>query len=284
MIWLLTASNMPDCVASASFANIALGHKVVLVKHTISINTDNFNTLFPNVSDTDVLVIIGTFWKRDLDFISNRFGKTMIYAFTDKIVGNDSAFIDTNKEGAIQWLSTVFSPDPVFMSDFDEILKLCNIRCFGQGNEKVQELFNGVYARSRNGDNYAVFNDLFTKKISPEQIIELGRLVLENNIQIVNDRVQRSSKLYKLNQGMASISEGTDMINLTHDALRKKYNTDITVVFRYDFSEHGDKMCYSVRSHNPSISALDILKNLENSGGSDSAAGGQTSTNFQLQF
>lgn len=284
-IWLLTASNMPDCVATASFANVVFNHKIVLINHTTSIEDANIDILFPNRSSNDNLIIIGTFWKNNINFITAQFPMTVVYSFGDKMNGTGaSVFIDTNKTGAIHWLTTMFSPNQEFMMYFDELIKMCNIRCFGQGNENVQILFSGVYAKSKNGNIYGVFNDLFTKKISMEQVCELGRIILDNNIQIVNERVCKNSKLIQHRLGTMSIAEGTEMINLTHDALRKKYNTDITVVFRYEFSFTGDKICYSVRTYDSTINALEILYGLENAGGSAMASGVQVSTIFQLPF
>lgn len=284
MIWLLTASNMPDCVATAAFANIALNHVIVLVKHTVPIDEDNFNNLFPGHSITDSLIIIGTFWKNNMDFITKRFAKTMIYAFGDKIENCDNVFVDIDKIGAIRWLVSLFSPDREFISYFEELIKMCNIRCFGQGDENVQILFNGIYAKSKNGNNYDVFIDLFTKKISMEQVCELGRIILDNNIRIVNERVDKSSKTISHRCGTMAIAEGSEMINLTHDALRKKYNTDITAVFRYEFASTGDKLCYSVRTYNSTINALEVLKYAENAGGSNFAAGAQITIVFELPF
>lgn len=283
---LLTASNMPDCVATAAFANVVLGYKIVLVKHTESINDDNFYTLFPDYEDqSDSLIIIGTFWKDNINFITKRFIKTTIYAFGDKIDNCDaSIFIDINKAGAIQWLIDSYSPNQAFTNDMEELIKMCNARCFGQGDEKVQILFSGIYAKSKNGNIYDIFVDLFNQKITIEQVCELGRFIFENNKEIVNERVRKSSKLIQHRLGTMSITEGTEMINLTHDALRKKYNSDITVVFRYEFSSNGDKFCYSIRTYNPTINALEILKNQENAGGSASAAGAQISTVFEVHF
>jgi hypothetical protein len=317
--WLLTAANMPDCVATGAFAHVVFGYEVVFVEHTRKFAEVDVRKLFfgesRHTDGLDTLTIIGTFWKNDTAVIAQFFSRVKIYAFGDKIdqqtESDVSIFTDVEKKGAIKWITDdgfIKHPQPLLLTSFlrthNSLLDKCNKRCFGIGDHDVQVLFTGIYASASNGDLFKVFVDLFTGELNVESVILLGKTLLANHMQLADERARKNHKFVTLRDGSkAVVTEGPELINFTHDALRTRYQTDVTIVVRWQFdtkqtdqtnkttdstavdsAKSDDKICYSVRTNNPNVSAYDVLKHLDNAGGSNTAAGAQVSTTFTIPF
>lgn len=300
--WVLTASNMPDCVASAAFAQVVFGYTPVFVPHTTEFN--KIEDVFAALHDcrkNDILFIIGSFWKNSLKLLSDYFANVKIYAFGDEIkndfASNINIYRDISKRGAIDWIYNVSigldnSRQELvksFMNSNKEILDKCNKRCFGAGDYDVQVLFTGVYALAENGNLFQVFVDLFTHTINYNDVISRGKMLIENHQQIAAERARKNSKLVTLRNGKKAImTEGPELINFTHEALMKHHKeAEYTIVVRYQFAPDDntdDKLCLSIRTINPSNNAMELLLGCENAGGSNTAAGGQINTKFDLHL
>lgn len=303
-IYILTASNMPDCVATAAFANVAYGANVYLVEHTRKFQTEDDvrNTFVLNRYDSH-LYVVGTFWKDSLTTFSKVFSKVYVYTFGEHVDNpfGDSfppfidIFRDIEKKGSIAWLNALLSTESIhtaFTNAKRHIVSKVNVRCFGEGNEEVQQLFTGVYNYATTGSKpglFATFTKLFDSDNSfYEELMVQGSTLMQNHKGLADERARKNTKIVVLKCGAkAAVTEGPELINYTHEALVKANpEIDVTVVVRYQFDKNGpdDKMCYSLRSYNDQINANEIVQDIKGSGGSNKAAGCTVPVTFNMNF
>ena len=246
---LVTASTMPDCVATAAIAMHKLGMYVTLGPHDRPLELD--------VAEGDEkrrLYVIGTFWKNQLEELAKRFAQVYVYSFGDPVecpqgVQNICVFRDIERMGSAAWLltQTTNRKEPVD----PELMALINVRCFGQGDERVQTFFDGIYDYVGYpwGDMLTVFGRLVVgSTLTIKMVMERGKLLLANHRGIAAERVRKAA----LVTNWVAMVEGTELINHTHNALRAAHPTvRYTVVWRVNFtgsSVHSAILAISVRA------------------------------------
>jgi len=228
---LLTASTMPDCVATAAIAMHKLGMCVTLGPHNRPIELD------VDAGDKSRrLYVIGTFWKKQLEELAKRFATVHVYSFGDDVENpfpNVTVFRDVTHIGSAAWLMNL--PTDRYETVDPDLLALINVRCFGEGDERVQAFFTGIYDHVRPAlgeDMLTVFSRLVVGSvITIKTVTERGQSLLFNHRGIAAERVRKSAWLAP----QVSIVEGTELINLTHSALRSAHlHAPYTVVWRAD--------------------------------------------------
>src|ERR1700678_1886341 len=117
--YVLTASNMPDCCATAAFAKIVYSMQIILVESKYKFHlTDDivkamvFNGIEkPESRGAKVLYIIGSFWKNDIDILRTLFDQIYMYSFGEPVINDKiNVFSDEKKLGSIVWLRSLFPP------------------------------------------------------------------------------------------------------------------------------------------------------------------------------
>jgi hypothetical protein len=283
-------------VATAAFAKVAYDMKVILVEHTRKFETvadiltalaenkvDGLQVIGNHVNTTSY--IIGTFWKNSLDLFKANFTNVYIYTFGETLVPSPTSVIvsqDVAKKGSIYFLTQVLPPSlliTALINSKEQIISKVNVRCFGEGNESVQQFFTGIYDYSASHDGLlSTFMELFMDNGTLYDIMMTsGRTLMENHKGLCNERARKNTKLFTAKCGAkVALTEGPELINFTHEALVKtNVEVDLTVVVRYQFDkgEGPDKLCYSIRSHSEKFNANDVIKGVSGSGGSNKAAG-----------
>ena len=293
--YILTASNMPDCAAAAAFANVALKWNMILIPHTRKLTRNNLGTSIIPTSNNKHLIVIGSFWNDQFDMLLEYFDTIRIYTYGDnkqytfKAVDRVNIYNDMNRDGAIDYIYNLGVQNPhvnhdllrLFMRTHKELINMCNQRCFGIGNDDTQIFFTGVC--SSDDDLFQTFKQIFDGSIEISSIMERGATLIKNNKNIAKERAEKNSKLILLKNGRkALITESTELVNFTHEALRNlEYGVDFTITFRISFAQNPadkDKICFSVRSvHDGNIknNALEVFEKEVNAGGNESAAGCQ---------
>jgi hypothetical protein len=291
--YLLTASNMPDCVATAAFAKVVYEMKIILVEHNHKFNTVedikaaiSANGLSEIKNGYNNLYIIGSFWKNSINVFASVFDQVGMYTFGEKVeIANENivVFSDVEKKGSISWLKSIMPQKilvDLFMISKQQIISKANVRCFGEGPDDVQQLFTGVYDYSTTTKNsvFDVFIKLFINdNVLYDSIMERGRILLSNHKGLAEERARKNTKIFTAKCGAkVALTEGTELTNFTHEALVKtNSDVDVTVVFSYKLSKEGtnDEMRFSIRSYSEKFNAAEIIEHVKGSGGSKGAAG-----------
>lgn len=269
---LVTAATMPDCVATAAVASHCLGFSWTLGPHTKDID------ITPADHDTGrTLYVIGTFWKNQLTDWSKRFAHVKVYSFGDQVpvpdvCPNVQVFVDTSRKGSAAWI--LDQRHDVIDAVNPELLALINVRCFGEGDDRVQTFFTGIYdwAATPGLDLITIFIRVVSGGITVDQVLSRGQVLMTNHRGIAAERVRKGAMVAP----RVVMVEGPELINLTHAALHKAYPDAIhTVVWRvaWDMFKDDHTLAISVRTWNEAKSALAFLSGIGDAGGSVKAAG-----------
>ncbi len=278
-IALLTASNMPDCAATAAYAKVSFGWDTWLAPHTSPLD-------LAVRADTSALVngkprelyIIGTFWKAQLSELARLYYVIYVYSFGDDMADvpkNCTIFRDTGRVGAIEWLEKYSSearlPMRANAHDFHRVCRLSNVRCFGEGDEDCKSFFTGVYdisARPDTDGTYSTFLALFKGELALETVCKAGATLIANHRGIAAERVRKNGTYHK---DWLAATEGPELINLTHEALYAAYpSVCYTIVYRF---APNLRIAISVRAYGEDADALQLLREIGDAGGSRKAAG-----------
>jgi len=273
-VHLVTAATMPDCVATAAFAASALGFSFTLGPHTRSLTLENVE------GDTGrTLFVVGTFWKDQILEWSKRFAYVHVYSFGDDIsdmfaaIPNVNCFCDRERKGSIAWLQSQRWEQSIQVDA--DLLSLLNVRWSGEGDDRVQAFFTGVYdyVTTLDVDMMTVFMRLLDgSMLKVEDVITRGNLLLANHRGICAERVRKSA----LVTPRVVMVEGPEFINHTHAAIVKAHpRIGYSVVYRILFNKGEPILAVSVRTYPEFASddALVFLHGLGSPGGSAKAAG-----------
>jgi hypothetical protein len=263
-------------------------------------DASNISKIEAEIGDSQTIVMIGTYWNKILDdLITSHPEKTFhVYCFGDipastevrdhaLKLGKLKFFSGSNGVGPAQWVWNVVEKDGVNFSKFSQVLVWIDDRLCNRNIKDNQPFFTGLC-------NYGAstltiverFMKIFQGKIAIDDIVEIGDRIVSAQIGIVEERVLKNSKLITLKDGTkACITEGFELVNLTHDSLHAKYpEADVTIVLRMGLNLSGDdNLVYSIRSFNPHVDAGKLAK-LVNGDGNKESGGGRVSHKFEIPF
>ncbi len=136
---------------------------------------------------------------------------------------------------------------------------------------------------------FDTIQDILFGRIKFEQIMNEGMKIFKAHIALSVDRAEKNSHTVILKDGTkAAITCASDLINLTHEQLHKKYpeiNVTVTTALQFQ-KDNTTALSLSVRTYNTDISVKTILNEVNKTVGyaamgsdSDNATGGRVKFN-----
>jgi hypothetical protein len=243
------------------------------------------------------VIFLGNYLKKYFDSIVSKLNvvKTQVYLFGKKdteINSNYNPFSGNDYnvgpckytfDYLMNYLRKNSLVDDFKVSDsMMKAIKLFDDRLFHRNMDNTQILFTGL--SNINTEKSLLDNtiDLFKNPESMKSIESEGLKILTSQLMVVRDRVKNNSKIVTLNTGIiASITEATELVNMTHEELQKVHRTDMTIVFCHKLLNNSIK--YSLRSWKDTIDAQEYAK-LIGGNGNISSAGGEVDFNLELPW
>lgn len=178
----------------------------------------------------------------------------------------------------------------LFVRTFDRVIKFIDERAYGENTLESQALLTGLY---NYGDLEMSLFDKFVKlfqcEYPVEDIISMGKTVISAHIQLSQERAVKNSRQVPLPGGKtAVVTEAPDLVNLTHDALHRKFpeasmTVTLSVKFGQDNKGRGDELAFSFRGFDSSIDVSAYARGLGGDGTS-SVAGGRMKFEVPMPF
>ncbi|XWV25183.1 putative ORFan [Tupanvirus deep ocean] len=245
------------------------------------------------------IVMIGTYWKDELQNLLGRFGSTTFYLYCFGECLNVEApnlrqFSGASGVGPTKYLidlvldkygnSSLFN---LFINNFSVVFKFIDDRIYNRNIVDNQIFYTGLF----NYDNdqatitlFEKFMNLLEGRYDLHDIIETGRVITSAQMGMARERAKNNAKKITLKNGeSAVVSEACDLINLTHDALHMEYpECQVSVLLYMRFGKQ-DQLAYSVRSFDEAIDASTYGKTV-NGDGNKTAAGGRVNHEFPIPF
>lgn len=173
----------------------------------------------------------------------------------------------------------------------ESLMEYIDNRLVNKNIKTGQVFFSGLYNYG-NFENFSPDNDLerfrkFVKKDSKKylrELLECGKNIFKSEIQTAEKKAL-NSKIIQLKSGsFAAITQVSDKINLTHDALHEKYpDVAVTIALSLDFTGPQPMIRHSLRSYDKNVNVTDLIKVI-NGGGNAVEAGGQTNFTFEIPY
>lgn len=143
--------------------------------------------------------------------------------------------------------------------------------------EQNQAFFTGMFNLESKNDELTLFDrfyGLFCGKYDQTDIIAGGQAILNSQLMLAKERVINNSKQIQLQDGTkAVLTEASELVNLTHDALHRKFpDAAVTLVVGLKFGEK-DEMSYSIRSFDSDVNAQTLAHKIGGDGTATTAGG-----------
>jgi hypothetical protein len=280
---------MPPEAGAAALLSMAGG--VVSLIYTIeSAKESTLKKMRENIVDvagsdtpsSDItLLMIGTYWP-DAEKLADYYEVVVIKpSHTLSPVEQVLKYIDENSLDGRTFdlcVRTVFAPMIAMLID----------RHTGKNLESTQVVVAGLTQLGADQQRgiYAAFLKFFEGRITMEEIVDAGKKIVSAQYEIVNTRVSDLSSTFKLANGTAvAVTDAPELINMTHEMLRKRHGVLVTMTCTLKFSPRTDKVnvCYSIRSDDSAVSAVELIKKLAPDGdGSPQCAGGRVEMDIGL--
>lgn len=161
----------------------------------------------------------------------------------------------------------------MFQSAIDKIDDVFNFR----NVEANQAFFTGMMNFEVKHDEKTLFDrfhGFFCGDYDEPEIIANGQAILNSQLTIVKERVLNNSKQIQLQDGTkAVITEASELVNLTHEALHRQYpDASVTLVVGLKLG-NKDELAYSIRSFDASVNAQTLAKKIGGDGTATTAGG-----------
>lgn len=253
----------------------------------------------------DVIMFLGNYWDGQLkNYLSN-------YPFdasvTDIVVysfGNDSPFSNrpgifytvgndqTPVEFFLHWWKKYNQPHEsgvksVYLALLKPVLDILDDRVKERNLSKTQVFFSGLANHPTiNGDSvFERFSSFLRAEATLEAIDHCGVTILESQMKLASDRAKLNSTVIQLPNGRtAAVTDAPDLINLSHDSLKKTYpEVDLTLITSFKFTPGGKvSVGYSYRATENLKSEFHLGNEMKKheGGGTKTAAG----TRIEIEF
>ena len=155
-----------------------------------------------------------------------------------------------------------------------------------------QPFFTGIFNVENTADNISLldkFYNFFQGRYDEEELTKQGRAILNAQMMMAKERVINNSKQVQLKDGTKAVmTEASELVNLTHDALHNKYpESVVTLVVGIKFGtkmSQEDELSYSIRSFNPSVVNAQSLAQAIGGDGTKTTAGGRVGIHITCPF
>lgn len=243
------------------------------------------------------IIMIGTYWTACLSDLLNTLKNTVftVYCFGELLhhsATNLQQFSGNNGTGPTKFLLDLAKQKcqseklvKLFENKFKNVMIYIDDRIYNRNILENQIFYTGIF----NYDSFEVplfdkFIKLFQGDYDLDKILQSGQAIVSAQIGMCRERATNNSKVVVLENGMnAVVTEASDLVNLTHDALHYKYpDVPITIAMYMRFGKE-DSLAYSIRSFDKSTDASILAKKV-NGDGNNVAAGGRVPFVFPVPF
>jgi hypothetical protein len=158
------------------------------------------------------------------------------------------------------------------------VMTMIDDRFYNRNILQNQIFFTGLYNHdSLESSLYEKFIKIFQSEYDYDDIMETGETIVSAQMSMAKERAVNNSRLETLSDGsIAAVTEGPELVNLTHDALHQKYpEAKVTLVMGLKFgpTSEADELSYSIRSFDVSVNAQHLAKKVNGDGSSTTAGG-----------
>ena len=219
----------------------------------------------------DLVIFLGNYWDTQL---KTYFQKQPFDAITTDIVvysfGNDSpfpskfqiAYVVSKDQTPVGFFKDLWNKylqphgsgvKSVYFALLKPVLDILDDRVRERNLPQTQVFFSGLanHPAIRGDSVFERFSSFLRAEATLETIEQCGMTVLESQMKLTADRAKTNSTVVKLSNGRtAAVTDAPDLINLSHDALKKAYpEVDLTLVSSFKFAHQGKvSISYSYRS------------------------------------
>ena len=175
---------------------------------------------------------------------------------------------------------------------FKNAIQMIDDRFNFRNVERNQAFFTGIFNVEPTSDDtslLAKFYNFFQGGYDEEELTNQGRAILNAQLMMAKERVINNSKQVQLKDGTKAVmTEASELVNLTHDALHTKFpDAGVTLVVGIKFGEENsqtDELSYSIRSFNPSAVNAQSLAQTIGGDGTQTTAGGRVPIHIACPF
>ncbi len=300
MTTVVLCSNL-SCEIGASAMYKCLDEKSHVVSMKIP-DAKSFETTSRMISLCEInpvqIVMVGTYWLDCLEQLLEKYKDSyfIIYCFGQipkKVNSKISYFCGGRGVGPAQFIFDLAKKKnlpqtfvKLFEKNYSHIIKLIDDRIYNKNIVETQPFYTGFFNYdSMDLTLFEKFTKLFQGEYDFDDIIKSGRSIVASQVQMANERVVNNSKEVTLHNGVkAVLTEGPELINLTHDALHKKYpSAQVSLVVSLKFGTKNDELAYSIRSFDDQLNASHLAQKI-NGDGNQTAAGGRLSFTLPIPF
>jgi hypothetical protein len=228
----------------------------------------------------DKIICIGDYWsKEEIDKCSKCYEEVHQFNFDRPF----SAFLSSG-------IIDISGPIKFCILKHEKLIEMLDDRIASKNTVSNQALFTGISNVRMDITEEERYYQLFTGELDFDYVIAQGQIVMERQLNMVKQRVLNFSRVGTLKNGMKyCISEAPELVNITHDTLKKQYpDCPITIILNIRFdSTETDEIAYSVRSWDGVTDVKEILQNslgVDMAGGDKFAAGGRRKINLMIDF
>ena len=289
---------MPCEAAAAALLGLLDG--VICVGQKIEQTTENIDSIVKQIrvriGSPNMLVnvlLLGTYWKQAaIEHAQAAYPPLAhIVVYSDAKLGPAAFVFDYAKQVGIA--TNLFRI--AVQTTYAEAVRMIDDRFLGKNIVENQVFFTGLFNHASFEQGMSTF-DRFTKffngAVPMNDLIKAGVIIVDSQLALCLERAEKNSRMVKLESGQfATVTNGSDLINLTHEALHKKTGTPVTIVVTLKFSNSSadTEIAYSIRSYDEKISAVDLIAKLpvtdaSKAGGNAQAAGGRVPLSVMLNF
>ena len=243
----------PEVGAAALFASLYPSSDMLIVGMT-TMEARSFERVFQligedlkNFAGKTHFVLLGTYWNsilpqlkalepEDEPFVYGETQLEGVRSFDNKkMMITDFIFIALNH--VVKFRPILLN---VFHKTFKELFDILDERYCGGKDHDCQAFFAGMHNHNLHKTLFERFLDIYNNgEIAPVDLIKVnGKTIMFNQAQLATDRVVRNSRQIVLPDGkLAVVTNATELVELTHEALKKKYpeaELTITVQLKFD--------------------------------------------------
>lgn len=303
---VLYIESMPCEVGAAALASLVYG--VTCVGYTIQ------SARLPNSVPGAILnhphvtrvIVLGNYWSYSLPHaIANHPTITFnVYNFGEASrLGNTNCIAVSGKEhnlGPAAYIVDLLRPTSQLFDIVGRMhtttIQMLDDRIFNRNISENQLLFSGLYNHPSfelGTSNFVRFQKLFSGLLSLDEILKVGKSVVNCQLGIAYERATKNTKIVDHQGIKIAMTEAPELLNLTHDELHRAHQADVTVCVNWKFGTGtADQLAVSVRSLKPAIDAELLVKqqfaalnvSSADNGGNASAAGGRMTVDCPFKF
>ena len=254
---VLCSNTPPYEIGAAALYHFLIKDSVVVQMSTV--DSRSFEKTVSSIHKTGItkpcqLIVLGTYWNDCLTQLLNIFDTNCVLYCFGKFSGEHAVFgercrvvegVDGLGPAAFMFKMAKENVSSLCENNFTKVISLIDDRVFNQNIVDSQPFYTGMF--NYDSDDVTLFDKfgkLFKEEYILEDVIKSGRLIAVSQVKMVRERVLKNSKRVNLSDGTrAAVSEGTELVSLTHDALHEKYpDAQITLILNMKF---GSTALYS---------------------------------------